>query len=142
MIRNGNSTSVGRSNNSGGNSRLFSSSNNHSTGNNTSTSFWGSENSLASRVRQEEEFPHEQILDAANLKVFTWAELKSATRNFRAENVVGEGGFGKVFKGLINKEGSESKKGEGLTIAIKILKSDSMQGYQEWQVYWHYCTMS
>nr|WIL59959.1 nodulation protein [Melilotus officinalis] len=132
LIRNGNSTSLGRSSNSGGNSRLFSSSNNHSTGNNTSTSFGGSENSQASRVRDEEEFPYGQILDAANLKVFTWAELKSATRNFRAENVVGEGGFGKVFKGLI-KEGAESKKGEGLIIAVKILNSYSMQGHAEWQ---------
>ncbi|XP_045811864.1 probable serine/threonine-protein kinase PIX13 isoform X2 [Trifolium pratense] len=132
LIRNSNSTSLGRSSNSGGNSRLFSSSNNHSTGNNTSTSFWDSENSQASRVRDEEEFPNGHILDAANLKVFTWAELKSATRNFRPENVLGEGGFGKVFKGLI-KEGAESKKGGGLTIAIKILNSHSRQGLAEWQ---------
>ncbi|MCI03382.1 putative serine/threonine-protein kinase Cx32 chloroplastic-like, partial [Trifolium medium] len=86
----------------------------------------------ASRVRDEEEFPYGHILDAANLKVFTWAELKSATRNFRPENLLGEGGFGKVFKGLI-KEGAESEKGGGLTIAIKILNSHSSQGFAEWQ---------
>ncbi|GAU34756.1 hypothetical protein TSUD_205610 [Trifolium subterraneum] len=134
LVRNGNSASLGRSSNSGGNSTLFSSNNNHSTGNNTSTSFWDSENSQASRVRDEEEFPYGHILDAANLKVFTWAELKSATRNFRPENLLGEGGFGKVFKGLI-KEGAESKKGEVLTIAIKILDSHSTQGFAEWQAY-------
>lgn len=132
LIGNGNSTSLGRSSNSGGNSRLFSSSNNHSTGNNTSTSFWGSENSQASRARDEEEFPYGHILDASNLKVFTLAELKAATRNFRQDTVLGEGGFGKVFKGFI-KERAESKKGEGLTIAIKKLNTNSMQGVAEWQ---------
>nr|WIL59958.1 nodulation protein [Melilotus officinalis] len=130
LIRNGNSTSLGRSSNSGGNSRLFSS-NNHSTGNNTSTSFWGSENSQASRVR-DEEFPYGHILDAANLKVFTLAELKAATRNFRADTVLGEGGFGRVYKGLF-KEKATSKRDEGLTIAIKKLNSDSRQGVAEWQ---------
>lgn len=133
LIRNGNSTSLGRSSNSGGNSRLFSSSNNHSTGNNTSTSFWGSENSQASRIRDENEFPYGHILDASNLKVFTLAELKAATRNFRQDTLLGEGGFGKVFKGFI-KERAESKKGEGLTIAIKKLNTNSMQGVAEWQV--------
>ncbi|XP_004507916.1 probable serine/threonine-protein kinase PIX13 isoform X2 [Cicer arietinum] len=132
LIQNGNSTSLGRSSNSGRNSRLFSSSNNHSTGNNTSTSFWGSENSQASRVRDDEEFPYGQILDAANLKVFTLAELKEATKNFRLDSVLGEGGFGRVFKGLIKKS-SGSKRGEGLTIAIKKLNSESRQGVAEWQ---------
>ncbi|MCH81359.1 putative serine/threonine-protein kinase Cx32 chloroplastic-like, partial [Trifolium medium] len=131
LIRNGNSTSLGRSSNSGGNSRLFSSSNNHSTGNNSSTSFWGSENSQTARLR-DEEFPYGQILDAANLKVFTLVELKAATRNFRPDTVLGEGGFGRVYKGLF-KESAASKRGEGLTIAIKKLNSDSRQGVAEWQ---------
>ncbi|CAI8611075.1 unnamed protein product [Vicia faba] len=129
---NGNSTSLERSSNSRGNSRLFSSSNNHSTGNNTSTSFWGSENSQISRVREAEEFPYGQILDAANLKVFTLAELKVATRNFRLDTLLGEGGFGRVYKGLF-KERATSKRGEDSTIAIKKLNSHSSQGFAEWQ---------
>lgn len=133
MITNGNSTSLGRSSNSGGNSRLFSSSNNHSTGNNTSTSFWGSENSQISRVREDEEFPYGHILDAANLKVFTLAELKAATRNFRPDTLLGEGGFGRVYKGLF-KERATSKRDVDSTIAIKKLNSHSTQGFAEWQV--------
>jgi hypothetical protein len=84
-------------------------------------------------MRDEDEFPYGHILDASNLKVFTLAELKAATRNFRQDTVLGEGGFGKVFKGFI-KERAESKKGEGLTIAIKKLNTNSMQGVAEWQV--------
>ncbi|XP_058755993.1 probable serine/threonine-protein kinase PIX13 [Vicia villosa] len=132
LLTNGNSASLGRSSNSGGNSRLFSSSNNHSTGNNTSTSLWGSENSKISRVREDEEFPYGQILDAANLKVFTLAELKAATRNFRPDTLLGEGGFGSVYKGLF-KERATSKRDENSTIAIKKLNSNSTQGFVEWQ---------
>lgn len=135
LIQNGNSTSLERSSHSGGISRFFgpSSSNNYSTGNNTSTSLWGSENSQASRVRDEEEFPQGQILDVADSRVFTYAELREATRNFRADSVLGEGGFGKVYKGLIE-DRSEKKRGEGLTVAIKKLNSGSNQGIVEWQV--------
>ncbi|KAJ1433419.1 Serine/threonine-protein kinase, active site [Sesbania bispinosa] len=129
LIQSDNSTSLGRSSHSGGTSRLFSK--NYSTSNNTSTSLWGSENSQASRVRDEEGFPDGQILDAANLKVFTLAELKAATRDFRADTVLGEGGFGTVYKGSI-KDGEASKRGEELTIAIKKLNSDSKQGIAEW----------
>ncbi|KAK7265352.1 hypothetical protein RJT34_32971 [Clitoria ternatea] len=133
-IQNGNSTSLGRSSHSGGFSRFFgpSSSNNYSTGNNTSTSLWGSENSQASRVRDEEEFPYGQILDAADLRVFTLAELRAATKNFGNDTVLGEGGFGRVYKGLI-KDREASRRGQGLTIAIKKLNSKSKQGVVEWQ---------
>lgn len=112
LIQNGNSTSLGHSSHSGGISRLFgpSSSNNFSTGNNTSTSLWGSENSQASRVRDEEEFPQGQILDVADLRAFTLAELRAATRNFRADTLLGEGGFGKVFKGLIEDKAAKKKR--------------------------------
>ncbi|KAL9325907.1 hypothetical protein ACSQ67_006552 [Phaseolus vulgaris] len=60
LIQNSDSTSRGCRSDFGGSSSLFgqSSSNNHTSGNNTSTSFWGSENSQASGVRDGEEFPH------------------------------------------------------------------------------------
>jgi len=126
LIQSSNSTSLGQSSHSGGFSRFFgaSSSNNYSTGNNTSTSFWGSENSQASRGREEEE--RGQILDVADLRAFTLAELKAATQNFRHGSLLGEGGFGKVYKGVI--------RSEGLPIAIKKLNSESTQGIAEWQV--------
>ncbi|XP_047151751.1 probable serine/threonine-protein kinase PIX13 [Vigna umbellata] len=83
LIQNDNSSSRGCSSHFGGTGSLFgpSSSNNHISGNNTSTSFWGSENSHTSGVRDGGEFPHGEILNAPNLRVFTFAELRAATKN-------------------------------------------------------------
>ncbi|KAG7966938.1 hypothetical protein I3843_08G074400 [Carya illinoinensis] len=70
-----------------------------------------------------------------NLKVFTLAELRSATRNFRPDTVLGEGGFGRVFKGWVDENTyAPSKVGVGLAVAVKKSNPDSPQGQglQEW----------
>lgn len=70
-----------------------------------------------------------------NLKMFTLAELKSATRNFRPDTVLGEGGFGRVFKGWVDENTyAPSKVGIGMAVAVKKSNPDSPQGLQEWQV--------
>lgn len=38
-------------------------------------------------------------------QTFTFRELATATRNFRQECLLGEGGFGRVYKGKIDKIG-------------------------------------
>lgn len=76
--------------------------------------------------------PGGQILPHPNLKVYTFSELKSATKNFRNDTVLGEGGFGKVHKGWIE-ENSILKHGTSSVIAVKKLNSESMQGVEEWQ---------
>ncbi|KAK2977194.1 hypothetical protein RJ640_008819, partial [Escallonia rubra] len=58
-------------------------------------------------------------------------ELKFATRNFRQDTVLGEGGFGKVYKGWL--EMANSRNGSGSVVAIKRLNSECMQGLKEWQ---------
>ncbi|KAM7485615.1 hypothetical protein LguiA_001624 [Lonicera macranthoides] len=66
-----------------------------------------------------------------NLKIFTFAELKSATENFTLD-VLGKGGFGIVFKGWVNeKTYSPSKVGVGKAVAVKRLGRESMQGLAE-----------
>ncbi|KAE8719464.1 Receptor-like serine/threonine-protein kinase [Hibiscus syriacus] len=68
------------------------------------------------------------------LKIFTLAELKAATRNFKPATVLGEGGFGRVFKGWVDeKTFSPSKVGVGMAVAVKKSNPDSSQGLQEWQ---------
>ncbi|PWA80104.1 serine-threonine/tyrosine-protein kinase catalytic domain-containing protein [Artemisia annua] len=69
-----------------------------------------------------------------NLKCFTFAELRSATRNFRPDTMLGEGGFGRVFKGWVDGETyAPSKVGIGIAVAVKKSSPDSAQGLKEWQ---------
>lgn len=56
---------------------------------------------------------------------FTFKELALATQNFREANLIGEGGFGSVYKGRLE---------TGLVVAIKQLNLDGLQGNQEFIV--------
>ncbi|XP_076889888.1 putative serine/threonine-protein kinase PIX13 [Bidens hawaiensis] len=77
--------------------------------------------------------PKGQII-TPNLKVFTYAELQSATKNFRPNTILGEGGFGQVFKGWMDGVTyAPSKVGAGIPVAVKKSDSDSFQGLKEWQ---------
>ncbi|XP_057756952.1 probable serine/threonine-protein kinase PBL18 isoform X1 [Arachis stenosperma] len=72
-------------------------------------------------------------LISTNLKSFSFNDLKEATKNFRRENLIGEGGFGRVFKGWIDGNNyAPTKPGSGIVVAIKSLKPESFQGHKEW----------
>ncbi|KNA10437.1 hypothetical protein SOVF_144390 [Spinacia oleracea] len=74
-----------------------------------------------------------EILQSSNLKSFNFSELKAATRNFRPDSVLGEGGFGSVFKGWIDENSyAATKPGTGMVIAVKRLNQESFQGHREW----------
>ncbi|KAM1579503.1 hypothetical protein ACFXTI_041429 [Malus domestica] len=74
-----------------------------------------------------------EILQSSNLKNFCFNELKNATRNFRPDSVVGEGGFGCVFKGWVDENSlTAAKPGTGLVIAAKRLNQEGIQGHKEW----------
>ncbi|OMO83375.1 hypothetical protein COLO4_22548 [Corchorus olitorius] len=78
--------------------------------------------------------PDGRILETPNLKVFTFAELKTATKNFKGDTLLGEGGFGRVYKGWVDEKTlAPSKLGSGMIVAIKKLNHESMQGFEEWQ---------
>ncbi|MBA0617180.1 hypothetical protein Godav_026652 [Gossypium davidsonii] len=75
----------------------------------------------------------EELRVASQLRKFTFIDLKLATRNFRPESLLGEGGFGCVFKGWIEENGTAPvKPGTGLTVAVKTLNIDGLQGHKEW----------
>nr|XP_034582207.1 probable LRR receptor-like serine/threonine-protein kinase At1g56130 isoform X3 [Setaria viridis]TKW31359.1 hypothetical protein SEVIR_2G100400v2 [Setaria viridis] len=54
--------------------------------------------------------------------VFSYAELKLATDNFSPQNILGEGGYGPVYKGTLT---------DGRVIAVKQLSQSSHQGKRQ-----------
>lgn len=75
----------------------------------------------------------EELKIYSHLKQFSFLDLKLATRNFRPESLLGEGGFGCVFKGWVEENGTAPvKPGTGLTVAVKTLNLDGLQGHKEW----------
>lgn len=71
--------------------------------------------------------------ESSNLKSFTFSDLKNATRSFRSDSLLGEGGFGYVFKGWIDEQTfAPCRPGTGLVVAVKKLKAESVQGHREW----------
>jgi serine/threonine protein kinase len=77
----------------------------------------------------------DEILESANVKAFTFNELRVATRNFRPDSVLGEGGFGSVFKGWIDEKTlAPTRPGTGMVIAVKKLNQEGYQGHKEWLV--------
>ncbi|KAF3331684.1 serine/threonine-protein kinase CDL1 isoform X1 [Carex littledalei] len=59
-------------------------------------------------------------------QTFTFRELASATRNFRADFLLGEGGFGRVYKGRLESINQ--------AVAIKQLDRNGLQGNREFLV--------
>uniref|UniRef100_A0A0E0DXJ8 non-specific serine/threonine protein kinase n=1 Tax=Oryza meridionalis TaxID=40149 RepID=A0A0E0DXJ8_9ORYZ len=45
---------------------------------------------------------HDHNLEFGQIKRFSWRELQIATNNFNEQNVLGKGGFGKVYKGVLS----------------------------------------
>ncbi|KAM0042474.1 putative protein kinase RLK-Pelle-CrRLK1L-1 family [Helianthus debilis subsp. tardiflorus] len=67
-------------------------------------------------------------------KEFTYSDLQKATCNFRRDCFLGEGGFGRVFKGWLDRVTyTPQKAGNGLPVAIKKLNPETIQGFEVWQ---------
>ncbi|XVF62644.1 hypothetical protein PTKIN_Ptkin09bG0024900 [Pterospermum kingtungense] len=59
-------------------------------------------------------------------QTFTFRELAAATKNFRPECLLGEGGFGRVYKGQLESTGQ--------VVAVKQLDRNGLQGNREFLV--------
>ena len=68
--------------------------------------------------------PHPSLALGFNQSSFTYNDLASATGNFAQQNLLGQGGFGYVHKGVLP---------NGKEIAVKSLKLNSGQGEREFQ---------
>lgn len=74
-----------------------------------------------------------EILESSNLKCFTYNDLRDATKNFRPDSVLGEGGFGCVYKGWVDEHTlAPARPGAGKLIAVKRLNQEGFQGHKEW----------
>ncbi|XP_047334235.1 proline-rich receptor-like protein kinase PERK8 [Impatiens glandulifera] len=62
--------------------------------------------------------------DPSSKTWFTYEELTEATEGYKTENILGEGGFGCVYKGVLP---------DGREIAVKQLKKDGGQGEREFR---------
>ncbi|RZR90893.1 hypothetical protein BHM03_00018895, partial [Ensete ventricosum] len=91
--------------------------------------------SCGSFASPDREIREGRILEVPNLRVFTFAEMKTATRNFKHDKVLGEGGFGIVYKGWVDEKTlNPAKSGLGMVVAVKKLNHESVQGLEQWQV--------
>nr|KYP58374.1 Serine/threonine-protein kinase PBS1 [Cajanus cajan] len=59
------------------------------------------------------------IMYTGSAKIFTLNEIEKATNNFNSSRILGEGGFGLVYKGGLQ---------DGRDVAVKILKRDDQHG--------------
>ncbi|CAB4287472.1 unnamed protein product [Prunus armeniaca] len=61
----------------------------------------GSEFSEAVTRQMDKSQSDGKILETSNLRIFSFSELRAATRNFSRDTMVGEGEYGRVFKGWV-----------------------------------------
>lgn len=79
------------------------------------------------RVDYEEKggFASVQIVNEKGLQVFTFKQLQSATGGFSKSNVIGHGGFGLVYRGVLH---------DGRKVAIKLMDQAGKQGEEEFKM--------
>lgn len=65
----------------------------------------------------------------SNLREFTFSEMKTATKSFSRSVMIGEGGFGGVYRGVIRSTDDPHKK---IDVAVKQLSRRGLQGHREW----------
>jgi len=69
----------------------------------------------------EPRYPELQIPE--HIVQFSISQIRKATNNFHSENIIGEGGYGPVYKGDL----------DGMPVAIKSLRPHGTQGLSEYQ---------
>ncbi|GMI98249.1 PBS1-like 19 [Hibiscus trionum] len=86
--------------------------------------------SCSGSVASPRSIPELYEAKAPDLRVFSFSELKQATRDFSLQLKIGEGGFGSVYKGTITP--ADGNGDEPLVVAIKKLNKNGLQGHKQW----------
>ncbi|AQK81063.1 Protein kinase superfamily protein [Zea mays] len=91
----------------------------------------GSEGKLVLAVPKDVEEFRTMSAPYGHLSLFSYDELRKATGDFNPGQIVGEGGFGVVYRGLID---GAVRKGYPPTteVAVKVLNPEGIQGDKEW----------
>ncbi|XP_074267927.1 serine/threonine-protein kinase PCRK1 isoform X1 [Silene latifolia] len=69
-----------------------------------------------------------------DVRAFTFGELKSVTKGFSRGLLIGEGGFGCVYRGVVHdfKVSDNGDNNEVIDVAVKQLNRHGFQGHKEW----------
>lgn len=76
---------------------------------------------LRERTLSKQAYPELQIPD--HIAEFPMSRIAKATNNFYSQNLIGEGGYGPVYKGKLG----------GVIVAVKLLRPHGKQGFPEFQ---------
>lgn len=71
---------------------------------------------------EPQSFSSGRMTYTGSAKTFSLSDIVKATDNFDASRILGEGGFGLVYSGILD---------DGKEVAVKILKRDDRHGGQE-----------
>uniref|UniRef100_A0A199UA24 non-specific serine/threonine protein kinase n=1 Tax=Manihot esculenta TaxID=3983 RepID=A0A199UA24_MANES len=89
-----------------------------------------SSNAENPKPKPQADQPHNNSKEGGNNNIaaetFTFRELATATKNFRQECLIGEGGFGRVYKGKLETSNQ--------VVAVKQLDRNGLQGNREFLV--------
>ncbi|KAK6913801.1 Protein kinase domain [Dillenia turbinata] len=85
-----------------------------------------SKSRTTSELKKEPPAPKDGPTAHIAAQTFTFRELAAATKNFRPECLLGEGGFGRVYKGRLESTGQ--------VVAVKQLDRNGLQGNREFLV--------
>ncbi|XP_047941924.1 probable LRR receptor-like serine/threonine-protein kinase At1g06840 isoform X3 [Salvia hispanica] len=82
---------------------------------------------LRRRIRKHHQLSSKRLLSRSSIKIdgvkdFTYSEMAQATNNFDSSSVVGQGGYGKVYRGVL---------ADGKVVAVKRAQEGSLQGEKE-----------
>lgn len=76
-------------------------------------------------VERGSSFSNIEVASEKGLQVFTFKQLHSATGGFGKSNVIGHGGFGLVYRGVLQ---------DGRKVAVKLMDRAGKQGEEEFKV--------
>ncbi|XP_022739852.1 serine/threonine-protein kinase PBL27-like isoform X2 [Durio zibethinus] len=86
----------------------------------------GSVGSKSSACSRQESSALKDEPDGNRTQTFSYQQLATATKNFRKESLIGQGGFGAVYKGQLESNGQ--------VVAVKQLDKTGLQGEKEFLV--------